>query len=106
MKPPPSLEVHGPVPGFTVEPVGVFVSKLKSSQRYSPGPGSNEGSLRRAVGTPGSCSNQRKLTNSMEKPPWPGKKLFAGGGTTSAPQLNSDPRGLPLYHCLVPVESC
>jgi feruloyl esterase len=36
--------------------------------------------LRRAVGTPGSVSKNRKLTSSKEKPPWAGKLLFAGVG--------------------------
>src|SRR5215475_15131481 len=104
MNAPPSLGVQGPLLPFTVRPCGVLWSKSKSSQRYSPGPGSREGSLRRAVGTPGSCSNQRKLTSSMEKPPCAGKLLLAGVGTTNEPQLNSDPSGLPLYQWFTPVE--
>src|SRR5258705_11966034 len=106
MKPPPSCDVHGPVTGCTLRPRGVLVSKLKSSHRYSPGPGSSVGSLRRAVGTPGSVSKNRKLTSSKEKPPWAGKLLFAGVGTTNEPQLNSLPCGLPGGQCRRPVESC
>src|SRR6478752_439105 len=105
MKPPPSFGSHGPFLPLTVLPVGVLVSKLKSSQRYSPGPGSSEGSLGRAVGTPGSCSNQRKFTSWKENPPCAGKLRFAGVGTTKVPQLNSEPSGLPLYQ-RCPRESC